>query len=104
MIRWIRVAPVALVALVSTWASAQTPDAVLSRVRQEQRAYLDTLRDLVSIESGSSDLDGLATIAELIAGRLRALGGGVEFVEPPANMVRFENTPPRTGKALVARF
>src|SRR5688572_29959215 len=104
MIRWIRVAPLVLAALVSTWASAQSPDAVLPRVRQEQQAYLDTLRDLVSVESGSTDLDGLGTIAELIAGRLRALGGDVEFVEPPANMVRFENTPPKTGKALVARF
>ena len=28
----------------------------------------------------------------------------MEFVEPPANMVRFENTPPRTGKSVVARF
>ena len=104
MIRWIGVAPVALAALVSTWASAQSSDAVLPRVRQEQQAYLDTLRNLISIESGSSDVEGLATIAELIAGRLRALGGEVEFVEPPANMVRFENTPPKTGKSVVARF
>ncbi len=104
MIRWIGVAPVALAALVSTWASAQSSDPVLPRARQEQQAYLDTLRDLVSIESGSTDLEGLATIAELVAGRLRALGGEVEFVEPPADMVRFENTPPTTGKAVVARF
>jgi glutamate carboxypeptidase len=104
MIRWMRVAPVVLAALVSTWVSAQSSDTVLSRVRQEQQAYLDTLRDLVSIESGSSDVEGLATIAELLAGRLRALGGEVEFVEPPANMIRFENTPPKTGKSVVARF
>ena len=50
MIRWIGVAPVALAALVSTWASAQSSDSVLPRVRQEQQAYLDTLRNLVSIE------------------------------------------------------
>jgi glutamate carboxypeptidase len=104
MIRWMRVAPVAFAVLVSTWAFAQSPDSLLSRVRQEQQPYLDTLRDLVSVESGSSDVEGLATIAELIAGRFRALGGEVEFVEPPATMVRFENTPPKTGKALVARF
>jgi len=104
MVRWIRVAPLLCAALVSTWAFAQSPDSVLPRVRQEQQPYLDTLRDLVSIESGSSDVEGLNSIAELIAGRLRALGGDVEFVEPPANMVRFENTPPKTGKSVVARF
>jgi glutamate carboxypeptidase len=104
MIRWMRVAPFLLAGLVSTWVFAQAPEPVLARVRQERQPYLDTLRDLVSIESGSSDVEGLDTIAELIAGRLRALGGEVEFVEPPANMVRFENTPPRTGKSVVARF
>jgi glutamate carboxypeptidase len=38
------------------------------------------LRDLVQIESGSKDIEGLDQIAELIA-RLRALGGEVSFVE-----------------------
>ena len=107
MIRWIRVVPAVfalLAALLSTWAFAQAPESVLARVRQERQPYLDTLRELVSIESGSSDIQGLNAIAELIAGRLRALGGEVEFVEPPANMVRFENTPPQTGKSIVARF
>lgn len=88
----------------STWAFAQSAEPVLTRVRQEQQPYLDTLRELVSIESGSSDVDGLNRIAEVIAGRLRALGGDVEFVDPPADMVRFENTPPRTGKSVVGRF
>jgi glutamate carboxypeptidase len=107
MIRWIRVVPAVfalLAALLSTWAFAQAPESILARVRQERQPYLDTLRELVSIESGSSDIQGLNAIAELIAGRLRALGGEVEFVEPPANMVRFENTPPQTGKSIVARF
>ena len=104
MIRWSRAIPVAFAALVSSWAFAQSPDAVLPRVRQEQQAYLDTLRDLVSIESGSSDVEGLGRIADLIAGRLRALGGEVQLIEPPADMVRFENTPPKTGSSVVARF
>ena len=104
MIRWIGVVPVPLAVLLSTWAFAQAPDAVRPRVRQEQPAYLETLRELVSIESGSSDVEGLEKISALIAGRLRAMGGEVEFVEPPSNMIRFENTPPKTGKSVVARF
>ena len=104
MIRWIGVVPVVPAVLLSTWVFAQAPDSVLPRVRQEQQAYLDTLRELVSIESGSSDVEGLEKISALIAGRLRALGGEVEIVDPPPNMVRFENTPPKTGKSVVARF
>jgi glutamate carboxypeptidase len=77
---------------------------LLTRVQSERQPYLDTLRDLVSIESGSADTEGLARIADLIAARLRAVGGDVEFVSPPAGMVRFENTPSRTGRSVVARF
>jgi len=83
---------------------AQTAEPVLVRVQQERQAYLDTLRELVSIESGSGDSEGLDQIAQLIARRLRALGGDVELVAPPADMVRFENTPERTGQSVVARF
>ncbi|MBF8300280.1 MAG: glutamate carboxypeptidase [Acidobacteria bacterium] len=104
MIRPSRPLLVILGALVSTWAFAQSAEQVRTRVQQERQPYLDTLRELVSIESGSGDVEGLNRIAEVIAGRLRALGGDVEFVDPPANMVRFENTPPRTGKSVVGRF
>jgi glutamate carboxypeptidase len=85
-------------------AATQSAQAVRTRVQQEKAPYLETLRELVSIESGSGDLDGVTRIGELIAGRLRALGGEVEVVAPPADMVRFENTPPQVGQAVVARF
>ena len=77
---------------------------MLVRIRQERQGYLDTLRELVSIESGSGNVEGLDEIAQLIAARLRALGGDVELVAPPADMVRFENTPESTGRSVVARF
>jgi glutamate carboxypeptidase len=83
---------------------AQSANPLLTRVQGERQAYLDTLRDLVSIESGSADVDGLGRIADLIAGRLRALGADVEFVDTSVGMVRYENTPPRIGKAVVGRF
>jgi glutamate carboxypeptidase len=83
---------------------AQTAEPLLVRVQQERQAYLDTLRELVSIESGSGDIEGLEQIAALIAARLRALGGDVDLVAPPADMVRFENTPAQTGQSVVARF
>ncbi len=65
---------------------------------------LDTMRDLVEIESGSADAEGLTRISELIAQRLRALGGTVQFVEPPADHPRFENAPARIGRMVQARF
>ncbi len=104
MIRPSRLVLVPVAALFSTWVFAQTANPVLTRAQGEQQSYLETLRELVSIESGSADVEGLNRIADLIAGRLRALGGDVEFVDPPADMVRFENTPPRTGKSVVGRF
>jgi glutamate carboxypeptidase len=84
--------------------SAQTDLRIRGRVAQERAPYLETLRELVSIESGSGDLAGVTRIGEFVAGRLQALGGEVELVAPPATMVRFENTPPQVGKAVVARF
>ena len=91
--------------LAVSWpSSAQTEDRLLARVRQEQAAYLATLKELVSIESGSRDLEGLDRAATFIAGRLKALGGEVEIVPAPADMTRLEDTPPQPGKTVVARF
>jgi glutamate carboxypeptidase len=91
--------------LAVSWpSSAQTEDRLLARVRQEQASYLATLKDLVSIESGSRDLEGLDRAATFIAGRLKALGGEVEIVPAPADMTRLEDTPSQPGKTVVARF
>ena len=83
---------------------AQAPDALLARVRQERAAYLETLRELVAIESGSRDLEGLDRIAALIAGKLRALGGQVELVATGSDVYRMEDTPAQIGKSVVATF
>jgi glutamate carboxypeptidase len=71
--------------------------------RQEQSAFLETLRELVSIDSGSRDLEGLERISQVIATRLRALGGDVQLVEP-GDGARFEDTPERIGRMVLARF
>ena len=65
--------------------------------RQEQQPLLDTLRDLVSIESGSKDLEGLDKIAGLIAERLRQLGGKVTVL-PPSEVFKMDDTPAKTGE------
>jgi glutamate carboxypeptidase len=90
--------------LVSTGAQVPPGDPLLQASRQEQSAYLDTLRELVSIESGSRDLEGLDRLGQVIASRLRALGGQVEMVPAGADLYRMEDTPSAVGKSVVARF
>ncbi len=93
-------ASVAALCFASLAAAAPVP-AVHELARHEQQPLLDTLRDLVSIESGSKDLEGLDKIAHLIADRLRKLGGHVEIV-PPADVFRMDDTPAKTGAMVRA--
>jgi glutamate carboxypeptidase len=82
---------------------AQT-DELWNRTRQERAAYLDTLRELVSIESGSRDVEGLDRAATLIAAKLRAIGGQVELVTAGPDVYKMEDTPAQIGKSVVATF
>lgn len=85
-------------------AGAQTADpAVLAQARANKAPLLDTLKDLVSIESGSRDLEGLAKLSDLIAARLKALGGAVELVESK-DIYKMEDTPEKTGRIVRATF
>jgi glutamate carboxypeptidase len=94
---------VVVLSLVPVIIGGQTADPLLTRVKQERAAYLKTLQELVSIESGSRDIEGLNRISDVIAARLRALGGDVQFV-PPGNDIRFDDTPAQIGRMVQARF
>ena len=94
----------ALASSVAILASAQPVESVMAQARKERPALVETLKDLVSIESGSRDSEGLEKISELIADRLRALGGKVEFVMPGADTYKMEDTPPKIGRMVHARF
>jgi len=82
---------------------AQPVEQVLSLAKKEQQPLLETLEALVSIESGSRDVEGLERIAKLIAGRLQALGGQVELVEA-SDTYKMEDTPEQIGKMVRATF
>ncbi len=77
--------------------------AVMAAAEAEREPLLETLRELVSIESGSRDAEGLRRIAGVIAERLRGLGGEVELVnhDDPYVMV---DTPEEIGPTVVGRF
>ncbi len=103
-LRAVALALALLGALPIAGASAQSADAIRAAATREKQPLLDTMRDLVNIESGSSDYEGVTRIGELIGGRLRALGGEVAFLPPAADMPRFQNTPARIANSVVARF
>jgi len=81
------------------------PDArIAALAAKEKPALLETLKDLVSIESGSRDLEGLEKISNLIADRFKALGGEVELIDPSAEAYRMEDTPEKMGRVVRATF
>lgn len=94
----------ALLALAPALAVAQDREAILAAAQREKQPLLDTLEQLVSIESGSADFEGVTRIGAVIAERLRALGGAVELVPPAADMPRFTSVPERIADTVVARF
>lgn len=77
--------------------------AVHDAAQGQQQAMLDTMRDLVNIESGSKDVEGVERIAALIAERFKALGGKVEILQP-ADIFRLDDTPERVGPMVHAEF
>ncbi len=86
-------------------AAAAPVEAVRALAARHKAPLIDTLRDLVAIESGSGDREGLDRIADVVAARLRALGGAVEMIEPdPADIYRMADTPKQPGKMVRARF
>ncbi len=101
--RHFTLAATALALFAGTEAGAAPVAAIQELARQEQQPLLDTLRDLVSIESGSGDSEGLTQIAGLIAERLRQLGGKVEIL-PPADVFRMDDTPAKTGSMVRAEW
>ncbi len=91
-------------ALVAGQAAAVPPAEIYKRAQQEKPALIDTMKTLVSIESGSRDLEGLDKIAGVIADRLRLLGGDVKLVDPTDHAYRMADTPEKIGKMVLARF
>jgi len=61
--------------LFAAGAAAAAPDAkLLAAANAQQPAVIETLYSLVTIETGSGDVDGLARMATLLDDRLKALG------------------------------
>ena len=84
-------------------AVAATAESVLARAKQERPALMDTLKELVVIESGSSDIEGLDRIRGVISARFAALGAKVETIEPESG-AKGVGVPDKIGKIVRATF
>ena len=76
------VAPiVAAVALclssLSVMAAELKPAELLEQARAEQSAYLETVKKLVAVDTGTGQAKGLATVSQMLVERLQALGAEV---------------------------
>jgi glutamate carboxypeptidase len=91
--------------LAGTQASlhAQPLTNVQAAATAEKAPLLDTLRDLVNVESGSKDAQGLAQLAALIRDRLAQLGGQAQLVRAD-EVYRMEDTPEQIGAMVHAEF
>ncbi len=85
-------------------AYGQAIEPILSLAKKERPALLDTLKELVSVESGSRDIEGLDKLAGIIAARLKNLGGAVDIVEPGSDVYKMYDTPEKIGKMVRATF
>ncbi|OZI60465.1 M20/M25/M40 family metallo-hydrolase [Bordetella genomosp. 11] len=91
-------------AVLGAAASHAAPVAeVLDAAQAQQQPMLDTLRDLVGIESGSRDVEGVEQIAALVADKLKALGGSVQVIKP-TDVFRMGDTPEVIGPMVHAEF
>ncbi|UGX92726.1 M20/M25/M40 family metallo-hydrolase [Bradyrhizobium barranii subsp. barranii] len=62
----------------STIALAAADEKLKAAAEQEKAPLIETLHDMVMIESGSSDAEGLKKMAEFTEARLKALGATIE--------------------------
>jgi len=81
---------IAALAVLATAAHA-ADEKLLAAARAAQPAVIDSLREMVLIESGSQDAAGLKRMADYVDGRLRALGASTERLPAgvgPGEMVK----------------
>ena len=92
-----------------TPALAQQPTqldtAVLNAAKAQKQPLLDSLKEFVSIETGSRDIEGITRATELLASKMKGLGAQVEFIEPQdATTYRMFDTPEKIGRMVRATF
>src|SRR3989442_4548108 len=94
-----------LAAALAPAVQAAPQEPVWALAQKEKPAVIETLRELVNIESGSRDKEGLDRLAARLGERLAGLGAKVEAYEPgAADIYRLFDTPEAIGKLVVWRL
>lgn len=75
---------------------AATPEQIKKTVQTEESAYLETLKNLVNIESGSKDIEGLNQIAKVVANELKDAGAEVSIINS-SDIYRMDDSPEKMG-------
>jgi glutamate carboxypeptidase len=73
-----------LAAATGTAQTAATPQAVQARATEQVQPVLATLKELVALESGSRDLEGLAALSAVLAQKLQTAGMAVQVLPTQA--------------------
>jgi glutamate carboxypeptidase len=98
----------ATMSLLSSVNAQSTPSVQLDvqkAAAAQKQPLLDSLREFVNIETGSRDAEGITQATELLANKLRALGGQIQFIEPQeATNYRMADTPDKIGRMVKATF
>lgn len=93
-----------VLALCAGSASAAANEAIVALAKKEQPAMLQTMKELVEIESGSAEHAGLEKIANLLAEKFKALGAKTELVEAGPEIYKMFDTPEKIGRMVRATF
>ncbi|MBC7521172.1 MAG: M20/M25/M40 family metallo-hydrolase [Sandarakinorhabdus sp.] len=73
------------VVLLASPATAAPDKALLAAATAQAPAVTATLQQLVEIESGTSDAEGITALGNYLEGRFKALGATVERIKPTGN-------------------
>jgi glutamate carboxypeptidase len=89
VLKWV---PATLAVFCAAFAHAAPDAALLQAAQAAQPAVIESLKDMVAIESGSADVAGLGRMADFVERRLKALGMRTERIKvssgPGAVMVK----------------
>ncbi len=83
---------------------AAANEAIVALAKKEQPGMLQTMKELVEIESGSADYAGLEKIANLLADKLKALGAKTELLDAGPEIYKMFDTPEKIGRMVRATF
>src|SRR5438876_10160577 len=91
-----------LAAALASAVQAAPQEPVWALAQKEKPAVIETLRELVNIESGSRDKEGLDRLASRLGEWLAALGAKLALYEPGgADSYRLFRAPKDTGRVVV---